>query len=179
MRNMLMEYLNKCRFLESLLNFSIGRCNISLPELHMYVDHSGPSNLNQGHHTRHVEKKSALSTENDTNSSDKKRTRKKLTKTCSSSDSSEKLKQPTIFEMLKKAGATISQDVPSENSSGLSPKTRSESSEQYPHGSNEPTVVEISAVSKALEGQRSKFRCLLAQSVSMLSLSKVCAIIKY
>ncbi|PON88034.1 Fanconi anaemia protein FANCD [Trema orientale] len=169
----LLKRLRNLVFLESLLNYHIGRCTLSLPELHIYMDYSGSSMLNRPHLVKHVEKKSEQNKTNDGTPSDKKRTRKNLSKACTSSDSNEKLRQPTIIDVFRKAGVITSQDAPNENSSGLSSKERStESSEQQPSDCNEPMVVEITSVAKALEGQRSKFRCLLVQCFSILTLSK-------
>uniref|UniRef100_A0A803QII1 Fanconi anemia group D2 protein n=1 Tax=Cannabis sativa TaxID=3483 RepID=A0A803QII1_CANSA len=170
----LLKRLRNLVFLEGLLNHYIGRYTLSLPELHIYLDHSGSSLLNpQSHQVKHVEKKREHNKTNVEIPSDKKRTRKNLSKACTSSDSNEKLRQPTIIDVYRKAGAITSQDMPNETSSGLSSKERStESSEQRPHDSNEPVVVDISSVAKALEGQRSKFRCLLVQCFSILTLSK-------
>ena len=139
------------------------------------MDFSGSSLLNQPSQVKHAEKKSEQNKTNDNTPSHKKRTRKNLSKACTSSDSNEKLRQPTIIDVFKKAGAITSQDVPNENSTGLSSKERStESSEQQASDSIEPMVVEITSVAKALEGQRSKFRCLLVQCFSILTLSRVC-----
>ncbi|XP_062107055.1 uncharacterized protein LOC133818291 [Humulus lupulus] len=170
----LLKRLRNLVFLEGLLNHYIRRNTLSLPELHIYLDHSGSSLLNQqSHQVKHVEKKSEQNKTNDEIPSDKKRTRKNLSKACTSSDSNEKLRQPTIIDVYRKAGAITSQDVPNETSSGLYSKERSaESSEQQPHDSNEPMVVDICSVAKALEGQKSKFRCLLVQCFSILTLSK-------
>ena len=141
-----------CRFLESLLNHSIGRCTLSLPELHIFVDHSGSSLLNQIHHVKHMEKKSEQNKTSDNTSSDKKRTRKNLSKACLSSDSNDKLRQPKILDVLRKAGAVTSQDVPNENSSTLSSKESSaEPSQQHSSDFSEPMVIEISAAAKALK----------------------------
>lgn len=163
------------------MNHYIGRNTLSLPELHIYLDHSESSLLNQQpHQVRHVEKKSEQNKANDEIPSDKKRTRKNLSKACTSSDSNEKLRQPTIIDVYRKAGHVTSQDVPNETSSGLSLKERSiEFSEQQPHDSIEPMVVDISIVAKALEGQKSKFRCLLVQCFSILTLSKVGMLMQY
>ncbi|KAF4381676.1 hypothetical protein F8388_021304 [Cannabis sativa] len=176
----LLKRLRNLVFLEGLLNHYIGRYTLSLPELHIYLDHSGSSLLNpQSHQVKHVEKKREHNKTNVEIPSDKKRTRKNLSKACTSSDSNEKLRQPTIIDVYRKAGAITSQDMPNETSSGLSSKERStESSEQRPHDSNEPVVVDISSVAKALEGQRSKFRCLLVQCFSILTLSKVCMLVQ-
>ncbi|EXC35014.1 hypothetical protein L484_017715 [Morus notabilis] len=169
----LLKRLRNLVFLETLLNYSIGRSTISLPELHIYVNHSGSSLLNPIYHVRHMEKKSEQNKMNDNTSSNKK-TRKKLSKASTSYDSNDKLRQPTIMEALRKAGAVTSEDVPNENSPGLSSKGSSaESSQQHRSDSSEPIVIEISAAVKALESQRSKFRCLQVQCLSIWAHSKV------
>ncbi|KAL5581637.1 hypothetical protein UlMin_014079 [Ulmus minor] len=166
----LLKRLRNLVFLESLLNYSVEKCSLSLPELHLYLDHSGSSMSNQPHHARHVEKKNEPKKTNDNTFSDNKRTHKKLSRASKNSDSDDKLRQPKIKDVLRKSGVIKSQDEP-ENSSDLSSKSRSsESSEQHPYDSSDP-VVEISAVAKSLEAQRSKFRHLLVQCFSLLTFS--------
>lgn len=163
-----------CRFLESLLNYSVDQCALSLPELHFFVDHCGSVLLNQPYYVGHVDKKNGHKKTHDTTSMDCKSTRKKISKAITSSDTNGKLRQPTIMDALKKAGAVTSQEVPNDNSSNLSSKAKSaESSQKHPCDSHEPMVVEISAVAKALETHRFKFRRLLVQCFFILTLSKV------
>lgn len=157
------------------MNYFVDRCALSLPELHLSVDHCGSVLLDQPHQAGHVEKKNVLKKKHDIASSDSKRKRKKIPKAMTTSDTNGKLRQPTISDVLKKAGASTSREVPNENSSDLSSKAKSfESSQQHPCGSNEPVVVEISAVAKALEAHRYKFRRILVQCFSILTFSNVC-----
>ena len=163
-----------CRFLESLLNYSVDQCALSLPELHLYVDHWGSVLLNQPYYVGHMDKKNGHKKTLDSTSTNCKRTRKKIPRAITSSDANGKLCQPTILDVLKKAGAVTSQEVLNDNSSNLSSNAKSaESSQQHPCDSHEPMVVEISAVAKALESHRFKFRRILVQCYFILTLSKV------
>ncbi|KAF3445135.1 hypothetical protein FNV43_RR14828 [Rhamnella rubrinervis] len=168
----LLKRLRNLVFLESLLNYSVDQCALSLPELHLYVDHCGSGLLNQLYYVGHVDKKNSHKKTHVTTSTDCKRTRKKISKAITSSDTNGKLRQPTILDVLKKAGAVTSQEVPNDSSSNLSSRAKSaKSSQQHPCNSHEP-VVEISAVAKALETHRFKFRRLLVQCFFILTLSK-------
>lgn len=163
-----------CRFLESLLNYYVDQCSLSLPELHLCMDHCGSVMLNQPSHLSHVNKKNGHKRSQDTTLSDSKKTRKKISKSMTSSDTNEKCRQPTILEVLKKVGAATSQEVPNDNASSLSSNAKSaELSKQHSCDSHAPVEVEISAVTKALETQSFKFRRLLVQCLFILTLSKV------
>lgn len=165
-----------CRFLESLLNYCIDRSSISLPELQLCVDPCGSSLSNQTHLVGFMEKKNEHKKSQVKISSDNKRTYGKISKTSASSDVADgKLRQPKILDVLKKAGAMKSQELPNDYPSCLSSKgTSAESSEQHSCSSNDLMVAEISAPAKALETHRFKFRCLLVQSYVLLTFSKVC-----
>lgn len=64
--------------------------------------------------------------------------------------------------------------MPNEDSSCLTSKSRShESSEQNSSDSNEAAVIEISAIAKAIDAQRFKFRPLLVHCYSILGFAKV------
>lgn len=76
------------------------------------------------------------------------------------------------MDVLRKAGAIPSQDIPNEDSSGMSFKgTTSESSVHA--NSSEPEYIEVSMAAKSLEVQRYKFRPLLVDCFSILSFSQV------
>ncbi|XP_048327057.2 uncharacterized protein LOC107405260 isoform X1 [Ziziphus jujuba] len=168
----LLKRLRNLVFLESLLNYFLQRCALSLPELHLYVDHCGSVLLKQPQ-VGHVEKKNVHKKTHDDALSDSKRKRKKISNALTSSDSKGKLRQPTILDVLKKPGASTSQEMPNGNSSDLTSKANSvEPSQQHPCGSDEQVVVEISAVAKALEAHRHKFRHILVQCFSILTFSK-------
>lgn len=160
------------------MNYSIERCSISLPELHFYVDHFGPPLLNQPNHMGHVEKNEHKRTQD--SASPKKNRRPKKISRASISDTKGKLKQPTVLDVLKKAGALTSQEVPNEESVDLNSHGRtSNSADQNLCDSDEPVIIEVSAVTKALEAQRFKFRPLLVQCFSILTFSEVCRIALY
>ncbi|GMY31923.1 Fanconi anemia group D2 protein homolog isoform X1 [Fagus crenata] len=167
----LLKRLRNLVFLEILLNNSIEGCSISLPELHFYVDHFGSPLPNQLNHMGHVEKNKHKKTQ-DSNSPKTSRRLKKTLK-ASSSDDNGKLRQPTILEVLKKVGGVTSQEVPNkESSTPTSQGGASNSANQNLCASSEPVIIEVSAVSKALEVQRFKFRPLLVQCFSILAFSE-------
>ncbi|KAF9595259.1 hypothetical protein IFM89_038262 [Coptis chinensis] len=98
---------------------------------------------------------------------------KKLKRKSSNTSDDGNLKEPTILEVLRRAGA-VSQEVPNEGFSDQSCK-RTESQHSDCHAdSNGPPSVEISAVTKILDGQRFKFRELSVDCLSILTFSRVC-----
>ena len=160
------------------MNNSIEGCSISLPELHFYVDHFGSPLPNQLNHMGHMEKYKYKKIQ-DSNSPKTSR-RLKRTLKASSSDDNGKLRQPTILEVLKKVGGVTSQEVPNkESSTPTSQGGASNSANQNLCASSEPVIIEVSAVSKALEVQRFKFRPLLVQCFSILAFSEVCGYIVF
>ncbi|TXG57764.1 hypothetical protein EZV62_015593 [Acer yangbiense] len=169
----LLKRLRNLVFIESLLNFSIKCCPQSLPELHFHVGQCGSSFLNRPNNMGNVEKKNEHKTKHDSASPDYKKKHKRKSKTSTSSDTNDKLRQPTILEVLRKASNLTTQEVQYEDSSSTFLKGRtSESADQSSCDSNGPVSVEVSAVDKALETQRFKFRPLLFQCLSLLTFSK-------
>ncbi|KAK4576846.1 hypothetical protein RGQ29_027402 [Quercus rubra] len=164
----LLKRLRNLVFLEILLNNSIEGCSISLPELHFYVDHFGSPLPNQ--HMGHIEKSKHQKTQD--SNMQKNRRYKKISK-ASSSDANGKLRQPTILDAFKKVGVVTSQEVPNKESSASNSQGRaSNSANQNLCDSSEPDIIEVSAVAKALEVQRFKFRPLLVQCFSILAFSE-------
>ncbi|XP_050384590.1 uncharacterized protein LOC126801166 [Argentina anserina] len=162
----LLKRVRNLIFLESLLNSCIERYPLPLPELHSNADINRSSLLNQPHHILEHKK-----TQEDISPSGTRRNNK-TSKSSTTSDTTGRLRQPTLFDVLEKAGVITGQEVSNEESSGLSTKGRScESSQKNPCDS-EAAIIEMSAVTKALEAQRSKFRPLLVQCYSVLALSK-------
>ncbi|KAK4833935.1 hypothetical protein QYF36_013666 [Acer negundo] len=169
----LLKRLRNLVFIESLLNFSIKCCPQSLPELHFHVGQCGSSFLNRPNNMGNVEKKNEHKTKHDGASPDYKKKHKRKSKTSTSSDTNDKLRQATILEVLRKASNLTTQEVQNEDSSSTFLKGRtSESADQSSCDSNGPVSVEVSAVDKALETQRFKFRPLLFQCLSLLTFSK-------
>lgn len=121
----------------------------------------------------HIEKKLDHKKKHEETSPSGTRTNKKTSKE-TTSDTNQNLRQPTLLDVIEKAGVLPGQDVPNEDSSGLSTKGRSyESSEKNSHDSDEASSIEISAVGKAIEAQRINFRPLLVHCYAILTFSKV------
>lgn len=159
--------------MEILLDNAIEQHPILLPELHCYVDHFGSSLLNHSNHMGLVEKNNRQKTQECTLPKSNRRG-KKISK-ASSTDTNGKLRQPTILDVLKKAGAMTSQEVSNTESSGLiSQGSSSKSQDQYHCDPDKLVTIEVSPAATALETQRYKFRPLLVQCFSILRFSEVC-----
>lgn len=123
----------------------------------------------------HMEKKNEHIKTYDSASQDKKRRHKKISKASTISDTNCKLHQPTILDVLRKSGNLTSQGVLTEDAlSTVSNSSKFGSVDETSCGSNEPVIVEVSALAKVLETQRFKFRPLLFPCLSILTFSKVC-----
>ncbi|KAK4802232.1 hypothetical protein SAY86_000435 [Trapa natans] len=166
----LLKRLRNLVFLEGLLSNLLKSSSISLPELHhCHLEYSGLSSLKYsfGYRGRNVSKKSNALT------SSRIKKNKKMTKSqmCSATDG--KLRQPTVLEMLKKAGGVTSQELPSDDSGSPSLKgQKSESEDQHPCDYSETELVEVSAAADMLALQRFKFRPLYLPCYSIFTLSK-------
>ncbi|OVA07427.1 hypothetical protein BVC80_8713g9 [Macleaya cordata] len=172
----LWKRLRNLVFVESLLNTSLKLYPLSLPELHLLLEHYGSSNLRKPNCLGNKDKKSEKKRISENTQSTSSGKKKKLKSSTSSltSDTTQKLRQPTILDVLRKAGVAISQEVPNEGSSDRSYKgVTSQSEEHRSNDSNEPGIVEISAVSIVLEAQRSKCRPLLVDCLSILTFPKI------
>lgn len=136
------------------------------------MEHSG--SFSSKENLRHKKRKGEDRKVPDSASLDDKRKRRKNSKVPENSDISGKLRQPTILDVLKRAGAVTSQEERNEECPGLSSKEKaSQSGEHEAYLSNEQGLVEISAVAKALDAQRFKFRPLFIDCLSLLSFSEV------
>ncbi|KAJ6332276.1 hypothetical protein OIU76_010629 [Salix suchowensis] len=166
----LLKRLRNLVFLENLLNNCIKYHPLSLPELHLQTDNSETSLLNKANNRVHLEKNGEHKKTQD-NNSPKKRKHRRTSKE-SGSDPNGKLRQPTIFDALRKAGAVTSQDVSNEDSNGQSSMGQTFIPTD-PDSCNSTGLIslEVSAVTKALEAQRFKFRQLHVQCYSLLMFS--------
>ncbi|XP_021624026.1 Fanconi anemia group D2 protein homolog isoform X3 [Manihot esculenta] len=164
----LLKRLRNLVFLESLLNNSIRSHPMSLPELHLHVQHSGTSLFDNAYDMMHAEINNKHKKTHDTISPNKNRHNKVSTQ--SSSGTNRKLQQPTIFEMLRKGGAVSSKQLVHEDSSGQPLKSLNSADQES--DSTEQLILEVPAASKALNAQRCKFRPLLMQCFSLLEFSK-------
>lgn len=99
-----------------------------------------------------------------------KRKHKRISKT-STTGIDGKLRQPTLLDVFRKAGATTSQEMPNEISSK---EKTSASVDQHSNVNNESMLIEVSPVSQALESQKFRFRPLQLECFSILTFSKVC-----
>ncbi|OMO97001.1 hypothetical protein CCACVL1_04714 [Corchorus capsularis] len=159
----LLKRLRNLIFLESLLNHFIRMCPVELPLLNLLVEHCGSTLINQPNYIGNMEKKN----ENESTSPNKGK-RKKIAKT-STTSADGKLRQPTLLDVLRKAGVVTSQEIPSENTSK---ERTSAPGDQHSHVFNESVPVEVSPVAQALESQKFRFRPLLKECFSILTFSK-------
>ncbi|KAM7511790.1 hypothetical protein LguiB_010665 [Lonicera macranthoides] len=168
----LFKRLRNLVYLESLLNKSLKDCPLSLPELFPHVDPLSSSPSNEPSYMEHTGKKRwNLKSNEDSSQNRKKENRKNSNK--SNSDNSGKYKQPTILDVLRKAGAVPSQEVPNEDLSCTSSKCSIPMMAVHNSSkSSEPENVEVSEVAKILDGQRYKFRPLSIECFSILAFSK-------
>ncbi|XP_058097444.1 uncharacterized protein LOC131242659 isoform X2 [Magnolia sinica] len=188
----LLKRLRNLVFLEGLLNVSLKLYSQSLSELHSAIEHSESSFSSKLNHLRPPDIKVDRGRKSECTSPNKKRKCTRNSTAPEKSDLNGKLRQPTILDALKRAGAVISQEGPNEGSSGFSragavisqegpnegssgfstKEKASQSGEQHKFESNEQGLVEISAVPKVLDAQRFKFRPLLVDCLSILSFSQ-------
>ncbi|KAJ4811357.1 fanconi anemia group D2 protein [Rhynchospora pubera] len=81
------------------------------------------------------------------------------------------LKQPTIMDAFKKAGVSVSQELPN----GSSPRVASSNACSPELEAEEIEIVDLSMVPVQLELQRCNFRPLLGGSFSLLAFSETCS----
>ena len=153
-----------CRFLESLLNCLLKSYPLSLPKFNSSPDMADALHVN---HLPSID-------QNENVSLNKKRKYKRKLNTSGKSDIDGNLRQPTIIDTLKKAGALEGHQLPGETPSSVSccEKT-SQAVDNEQHCLDHLGVIEISAVPTVLYAQESKFRILHVDCLSILSLSKV------
>ncbi|XP_042478961.1 Fanconi anemia group D2 protein homolog isoform X2 [Macadamia integrifolia] len=168
----LLKRLRNLVFLERLLNTSLKLYPVNLPELHLSVEHPESSFLNKRNHLQNMEKKNDQNKMCERDSSNNKKKQRTKMKAAENSDLNGKLWQPTILDVLKKSGAVTTQQVQNEVSSSLSHMEKASQRGEHTIETNEPAVVEISAVAKVLNAQRFKFRPLLVDCLSILTLAK-------
>ncbi|URD96210.1 Fanconi anemia group D2 protein [Musa troglodytarum] len=156
----IMKRLRNLVLLEGLLNSYLKFYPLFLPELHYAVGHSG-SSLDKYDNSILRGKCCASST-----SHNKKHKQKKESMVTEKADANGKLRQPTIMDVLKRAGTVVSQGVSLGISSDSTP------CEHEAVGSNKLGLVDISEKPILLESQRCKFRPLLVDCLFILSFSE-------
>ncbi|MCD7455074.1 hypothetical protein HAX54_026977 [Datura stramonium] len=162
----LFKRLRNLVFLESLLNSSLKQWSFSLPELQPHLE---SLSLNQLDHNRDQEMKYANGNGNGNVGLSQK---KKKEKNSQASLIDGKLRQPTIMDVLKKAGAVPSQE-PSTGPSGTCSKgSMPEPSGNQPHNINMSANIDVSTAVEYVEAQRHKFRPLLLDCFAILTFQK-------
>ncbi|XP_075073834.1 uncharacterized protein LOC107797636 isoform X2 [Nicotiana tabacum] len=161
----LFKRLRNLVFLESLLNSSLRQCSFSLPELQPHLE---SLSLNKLDHNRDQE----IKNEHGNGNGGLLQKKKKEKKTSQASLTDGKLRQPTIMDVLRKAGAVPSQE-PSVSPSGTCSKgSVPESSGNQPRNSNVLANIDVSTTVEHVEAQRYKFRPLLLECFAILAFQK-------
>ncbi|KAL8114818.1 hypothetical protein AgCh_021606 [Apium graveolens] len=165
----LLKRLRDLIYLESLLNASLKKYPVTLPELYPHGQPASSHFLGRPSSKILAEKSTEHNSADESTSQNNKRKYRKTSKLATNSDTNAKSRQPTIMDVLKKAGVLPS--VSNEDSSGLPVKgTASESNEQV--NTYDSEYIDVSASTKCLEVYRCKFRPLLVECFSMLSFSQ-------
>lgn len=107
-------------------------------------------------------------------SRNQKKHRGKSSTPSASSDVEDKLKQPTLIDVWRKAGTIPSQETSSEDASVASLKTKQSASEESQAEKSDMLLdIEISAPLRCLDAQKHKFRPLTVDCLSILASHKV------
>ncbi|XP_057956644.1 uncharacterized protein LOC131149872 isoform X3 [Malania oleifera] len=168
----LLKRLRNLVFLECLLSRVLKQCPLSLPELHLHVEHSESSFPNQLYCFGPIEKGNDHKKTLERTSLNKKRKHIKNSKASVNSGLNVKFRQPTILHLLRKAGTTVSQDIPNGDSAVLSSnKMTSESSVSHTCDTREAVTIDAS-IEKIVDAQRFKFRPMLVYCLTILTFSK-------
>lgn len=152
----LSKRLRNLVFLECLLDHFLKSYSLSLPELQLHTEY-----------LVHAEKKNEHKRLHASSTSKNNKKDKKISKD-SVNGSSQKHKQPTIIDVLKKAGSVTSEEVPDKDT----PKQSTSETAECQNSDPQPANVDVSAVYKVLEAQRHKFRPLRIYSFSILEFTK-------
>lgn len=169
----LLKRLRNLVFLESLLNNYLKEWPFSLPELNFHADHSGSSISKPPLYLGSVEKRKEHMETHETKSLIKKRKQNKIVNPSENSDVNGNVKQPTILDMFRKAGAVACQDVPNEGPYlSSSNEHTSEAGVSHTNDHTAAIFVEVSAVPKVLEAQKLKFRPLWVDCLNILDFPK-------
>lgn len=159
-----------CRFLETLLSKYLESCPLSLPKLHHQFEQSGPFHSKKAFGCDDKNEQKRVSNL----ASPKLKKNKRIAKSQTDSSTDGKLRQPTIVDVLKRAGVLTNKPEANDHPSTLSSRSTSHSGDQNSSDYDESLSVEVSTATKILDLQRFKFRPLLLQCYSIMTFSKVC-----
>ncbi|KAI3445229.1 hypothetical protein Pfo_001894 [Paulownia fortunei] len=163
----LLKRLRNLVFVECLLDNCLKKHPVLFPELYPHWELSPVIEFD---YVGDSEKMSQPLKGRESISQNRKRNRGKSSSLLANSNVEEKLKQPTIVDIWRKAGSIPSQEALKEDVSVISSKTRqSESEGNQADNSNIPQNIEISAPVKGLEAQKYKFRPLSVDCFSILA----------
>ncbi|XP_020551321.1 Fanconi anemia group D2 protein [Sesamum indicum] len=166
----LLKRLRNLVFVECLLDNCLKQHPVILPELYPHLEQSRIIELDC---MGDLEKMSQHPKAIESILQKKKRKRQKFISPSANTNIEEKLRQPTIVDIWKKAGAIPSQEASRDDLSTVSSRAiQSESAGYHLDNSDVPQTIETSAPAKCLEAQRSKFRPLLVDCLSILACLK-------
>ncbi|KAL3814707.1 hypothetical protein ACJIZ3_015975 [Penstemon smallii] len=166
----LLKRLRNLVFVESLLNNCLKHHPVLLPELYPHLESLPKIELDfMGDSDKMSQRlKGTVST-----SQNIKRIKRQSSSPLANSNTEQKLKQPTIIDVWRKAGAITSQEVINEDLSMLPSETGPlESAGNPAKNSNIPQNIEISAPAMSIEAQNYKFRPLSVDCFSILACLK-------
>lgn len=144
-----------------------------LPELYPHLETSSVTELD---YNGDLEKMTTQGFKGGENINQKKKSKSKSLMSSTNSNAEDKLKQPTIVDVWKKAGAISSQDTDGHKEDENSSNARlSESSENHADNSCEVQNIEISVRMTFVEAQNYKFRPLSIDCLSILTCLEVCS----
>ncbi|KAK6119137.1 hypothetical protein DH2020_047113 [Rehmannia glutinosa] len=167
----LLKRLRNLVFVECLLDNFLKKHPVLLPELY---PHWELSPVIQFDYVRDSENMSQSLKGSGRISGNRRRNTGKSSLPSANSNIEEKLRQPTIVDIWRKAGAIPSQEALKEDVSVMSSKTiQSESEGNQAGNSNMPQDIEISGIVKCLEAQKYKFRPLSVDFLSLLACLEV------
>ncbi|PKA50881.1 hypothetical protein AXF42_Ash007536 [Apostasia shenzhenica] len=154
---------SSCSVMESILDVLLKAHPTSFPEVRYHVKQSGSSIF--------FKKKSLEGTLSETIPLKRKKIKKTDSPTSENSDLNTQLRQPMIINVLKKAGALASR-VSDESSRHTSNEKSPQCAEGHCFGPNDLGGADISTALKTLDAQRSNFRPLNVDSLSLLCFSE-------
>ncbi|GAB4842861.1 hypothetical protein Ancab_012839 [Ancistrocladus abbreviatus] len=156
--------------IEKLNNEEYNNCS---SHVYFHVEKCGYSFSSQLDNRGHARNKNGLEKTSKSNFASSKGKLTKKSKGSTNLDNEKKLRQPTIFDALKKAGVVGSKEVPSDapTSHPMNGGT-SQSAEHHQCADEEQSLVDVGGVATLLEPQRSKFRPLSVDCLLILTFVK-------
>ncbi|KAL8138162.1 hypothetical protein V2J09_004163 [Rumex salicifolius] len=166
--NKLIRRLRNLVFLESLLNYALKQYTFSLPDIFLHVEQNGSVSLTQP--SKRLQNKDGHKKSNKNNSLSSCGKGRKAFKNM---DTDQRFSQPTIVDVLNKAGCTMGKTVSNNDSSSLSQNCGIPNTPESHNLNHEDIILlDVGGVATALESQRSKFRPLSLDCLTVTSFMK-------